>query len=330
MYHQIAESIAQRKQAEKDLQISYTKIENYSNLLNSELEKGREIQLNFLPSRENLWQISLENQWEFSAFFRPARQVAGDFYDVFSLPHDSLGIVIADVCDKGVGAALFMALFRSLIRVFSRASKMKGTASNLLKIYQPKGGWLGTSAVVNLAHLNALLAISQTNDYVASNHGMLGMFATMFFGVLELKTGLLTYINAGHEPIFVLAPREGIRKILTANSPAVGMMPKIQFQLEQSWLQPQEILVGFTDGITDARALDGSFFTLERLRQLLQSPFSHAAELIELISQAVLTHTEGAEQFDDITLLAVQNSSPRKLYNKLTSDDSRTLWLPPT
>ena len=90
------------------------------------MEKGRQIQLNFLPSSDEIKQISLKSGWEFSAFFKPARQVAGDFYDIFELSNNAIGIAIADVCDKGVGSALFMALFPSLIRIFSQETKLRG------------------------------------------------------------------------------------------------------------------------------------------------------------------------------------------------------------
>ncbi|GET35875.1 PP2C family protein-serine/threonine phosphatase [Microseira wollei] len=308
MYQQIYQAIDQRKQAEFALKNSYDQIEIYSKTLNLELEKGRQIQLNFLPSSDELKQIYLKSGWEFSAFFKPARQVAGDFYDIFELSNNAIGIAIADVCDKGVGAALFMALFRSLIRIFSQETKLRGTASNLLEMYQPKAGWIGSSSTVNLAHLNALQSVNLTNDYVARHHGSLGMFATLFFGVLDPQTGLLTYINAGHEPVFILNPQAGIREILTSTSPAIGILSNAKFSISQVYLQPNEILFGFTDGVTDARDCQNSFFTIEKLRHLLQFCPPKASDIVDYISLNVLSHTQGAEQFDDITLLAVQHS----------------------
>lgn len=107
------------------------KIEAYSKALDNEMEKGRQIQMNFLPN-----QIPQLPNWEIAACFYPARQVSGDFYDAFLLPGDYMGLVIADVCDKGVGAALFMALFRSLIRVFSGQTRLGG-----LSIVANEGGF---------------------------------------------------------------------------------------------------------------------------------------------------------------------------------------------
>jgi len=121
MYRRISNAIDKRKQAEEALQLSFEQVEAYSRKLNNELEKGRQMQINFLP--DQLLQLP---GWETAAYFKPARQVAGDFYDVFQLPGGSIGLVIADVCDKGVGAALFMALFRSLIRIFSGQTSLDG------------------------------------------------------------------------------------------------------------------------------------------------------------------------------------------------------------
>ncbi|ELR97547.1 PP2C family protein-serine/threonine phosphatase [Gloeocapsa sp. PCC 73106] len=310
MYFRISEAIGERKKAEVALQISYQEISEYSERLNIELEKGRQIQINFLPSSKNINYISVEYGWDIATFFQPARQVSGDFYDVFKLGDTSLGIVIADVCDKGVGAALFMALFRSLIRVFSQQSNLKKPEADCLALYQPQNGWLGSSSCVNLAHANALQALTLTNDYIVHNHGTLGMFATIFFGSLDLKTGLLSYINAGHESLFILNPKTGIRKILDSTGPAVGIIPNNHFSLEQTYLYPGEILFGYTDGVPDARADDGTFFSNGRLRSLLQTNFTNAKEVIEKVALDVLTHTESSQQFDDITLLAIKNENP--------------------
>ena len=304
MFKQITEAISDRKLAEAALQASLIKVETYSKALNKELEKGREIQNNFLPAQ--LLQIP---DWEIAAFFQPARQVAGDFYDAFKLPNDNVGLVIADVCDKGVGAALFMALFRSMLRVFSSQTQLRGRASAILDANQPINGWIGESMSTNLAHLNALQAVCLTNDYVAEHHGDMGMFATLFFGVLDPATGLLTYINGGHEPLFILYSSGGIREHLKSTGPAVGMLPDMKFKIAQTYLKPGEILFGYTDGVPEARNCSSEFFTSKRLLSMLESPVSSASTLIDYIAKRVLAHTGKAEQFDDITMLAVQRAS---------------------
>ncbi|MEM9926068.1 MAG: SpoIIE family protein phosphatase [Cyanobacteria bacterium P01_D01_bin.50] len=308
MYHQISKAYEQRKRAEAALQVSLTEVENYSQALNSELEKGRQMQLNFLPPEEIFKSFSEQFGWEIASFFKPARQVAGDFYDIFELSNDSVGFVIADVCDKGVGAALFMALFRSLIRIFSTQIKLRGKASHILEKNLPQSGWIGESPLINLAHLNALQAVSLTNEYVANFHGELGMFATLFFGVLEPTTGLLTYINGGHEPLFIISGDGKVKQHLESTAPAVGMLPSMNFPMCQIYLQPGDILIGYTDGVTEARDSNGKFFTDKRLISLLEQPINSAQLLLDKITTSIQEHTSNAEQFDDITILALRRN----------------------
>ncbi len=308
MYHQISTAYSQQKLAEAALQVSLIEVENYSQALNDELEKGREMQLNFLPADERIKSFSDRYSWEIASFFKPARQVAGDFYDIFELNNNSVGFVIADVCDKGVGAALFMALFRSLIRIFSAQNQLqgKGQASLILEKNLPQEGWIGKSSLTNLAHLNALQAVSLTNEYVANFHGELGMFATLFFGVLEPTTGLVTYINAGHEPLFIISPDGEIKQQLESTAPAVGMLPNMIFPIRQIYLQPGEIMIGYTDGVTEARNCNEEFFTDKRLISLLEQPIDSAQSLLNKITASIEEHTGNSEQFDDITMLALQ------------------------
>ncbi|MBV6626103.1 MAG: SpoIIE family protein phosphatase [Rivularia sp. (in: Bacteria)] len=309
MYHQISTAYLQRKRAEAALQVSLTEVENYSQALNQELEKGREMQLNFLPADERIKCFADEYNWEIASFFQPARQVAGDFYDIFELDNGSVGFVIADVCDKGVGAALFMALFRSLIRIFSGKIQLRGQAKLILEQHLPQQGWIGESPLTNLAHLNSLQAVCLTNEYVSKLHGELGMFATLFFGVLEPDTGLLTYINAGHEPLFIISSDGKIIHQLESTAPAVGMLPNISFPINQIFLHPGEILIGYTDGVTEARNCNSEFFTDKKLISLLEQPIDSAKELLNQITTAIKEHTGDSEQFDDITLLALQRKN---------------------
>lgn len=306
MYHQISTAYSQQKRAEAALQVSLTEVENYSQALNDELEKGREMQLNFLPAEERIKSFSDKYSWEIASFFKPARQVAGDFYDIFEINNSNVGFVIADVCDKGVGAALFMALFRSLIRIFSLQIQLRGQAPLILEKNLPETGWLGKSSLTNLAHLNALQAVSLTNEYVAKFHGELGMFATLFFGVLEPSTGLLTYINAGHEPLFIISPDGEVKQHLESTAPAVGMLASVNFSIRQIYLQPGEIIIGYTDGVTEARNCNDEFFTDKRLLSLLEQPIDSAKDLLDKITASIEKHTGNSEQFDDITILALQ------------------------
>ncbi|MGD1714552.1 PP2C family protein-serine/threonine phosphatase [Dapis sp. BLCC M172] len=285
MFLKIYEAISERKKAEAALQESLEKVEAYSQAMNSELEKGHQMQKNFLPA-----EILQQNGWQIAAFFQPAKQVAGDFYDVFELSNNTVGLVIADVCDKGVGAALFMSLFRSLIRIFSGQHSVE-EINNFL---------------ANPDNNHPLKAVECTNNYIAKNHGDVGMFATLFFGVLDINNGKLTYINGGHEPLFILDALGGIKQELNSTGPAVGMLPDMNFKIEETVLEPGEILLGYTDGVPEARNSQSEFFTNQKLRLLVEKKFNSAESVLEEISTTVLEHTGSATQFDDITLLAVQ------------------------
>jgi sigma-B regulation protein RsbU (phosphoserine phosphatase) len=304
MFGQITEAISHRKEAEGQLRDTLHQLEDYSRALNNELDKGREIQKNFLP----LHLLELPG-WEFAAYFKPARQVAGDYYDVFRLSGNRVGLVIADVCDKGVGAALFMALFRSLIRIFSGQFEVNGGAcpGRILPI-EITSDPLDTPAVER-SDLEVLQAVVHTNRYVARNHGDLGMFATQFFGVLEPASGGLAYINAGHDPIFVLSPDGGVREQLDATSPAVGISSDTVFAVRRTTIRPGEMLFSYTDGIPEATSREGAFFGRERLMALLEGRLATAAGLVKTIAEEVSAHTGEAEQFDDITMLVVRRDA---------------------
>lgn len=221
-----------------------------------------------------------------AACFLPAHRVGGDFYDAFSL-HDGqrIGLVVADVCDKGVGAALFMALFRSLIRAF--AERMEFAADD---------------APEQMREL-----VDHVNRYIARNHGRANMFATLFFAILDPASGALIYINGGHEPPIV-SGKTGVGARLDPTGPAVGMLAELEFRVKRQFIEPGETLLIYTDGVTDARNEAAALFTEARLLELLSPADDSAIATIARIQAAVFQHTDGANQFDDITVLAVHRS----------------------
>jgi len=303
MFRQINEAISHRKEAEHQLRDTLSQLEGYSQAMKKELDKGREIQKNFLPER-----LLKFPGWELSAHFKPARQVAGDYYDVFRLPGNRLGLVIADVCDKGVGAALFMALFRSLIRIFSGQFEVNGNSCPGHDLPAEITADASDEPDAVDADLEVLQAVVHTNRYVASNHGDLGMFATLFFGVLDLQSGRLAYINAGHDPVFLLHPQGGVQEQFDASGPAVGVSANATFTVRHATIRPDETLFSYTDGIPEATSDTGEFFGRQRLTKLLEESSGSAADLVATIAGAVSAHTGEAEQFDDITILAVRRN----------------------
>jgi len=271
----------------------------YAQSMEKELKIGQKIQSSFFPDL-----LPELPGWKIATYFQAANQVAGDFYDAFFLSNrKAVGLVIADVCDKGVGSALFMALIRSLIRVFSGQTHLCDT---YIQGNQDRVEGIITPQETNIIDpTNALIAVALTNDYIEQNHSLMSMFATLFFGILDPETGLLSYINAGHEPLIVVGP-DGVREDLQPTGPAVGMMLDAKFKIKQVQLEPGDILIGFTDGVTEARSPSGELFTKQRLRSILQQPASSASELLERIKASLFAYTDNAPQNDDITLLVVQ------------------------
>ena len=277
------------------------KIEAYSQALDRELEKCRQIQVDFLPK-----QLPKISGWHIEEFFFPATRVSGDFYDAFMLPCGYTGLVIGDVCDKGVGAALFMALFRSLIRIFAGQAQLSRSPIDTKS--QTVGGTRDSASFRKYNHLEALRAVALTNDYIAQEHNDLCMFATLFFGVLDPESGKLVYINGGHEAVSVI-DQKGVRKRLSPTGPAVGAFHGAQFKYKEIQLQPGEILFAYTDGVIDARSPNGNRFTKKRLKSLLSQPAADALELMQRIGTHLFAHIGKAPQEDDITMLTIQRKN---------------------
>jgi sigma-B regulation protein RsbU (phosphoserine phosphatase) len=279
----------------RSLEKAKLETEAYSKALDQEMEKGKKIQRDFLPR-----QIPQIPDWEIAIYFHPARQVSGDFYDAFMLPENLLGLVIADVCDKGVGSALFMALFRSLIRVFSGKIRLQGLSVPGSTKTEPNshGDYL----------YEALNAVSLTNDYIAGEHGEEGMFATLFFGVLDPQTGKMAYVNGGHEPVLIVN-QFGVKKSLGSTGPVVGMMSAVEYKVQQVRIDPGDTLIGYTDGVTEAMSPQEKLFGKKRFLTLLEKPAPTASELIDQIKLELFNHIDNAPQFDDITMIAVRRKS---------------------
>ena len=254
----------------------------YAKSLERELEIGREIQLGFLPDT-----LPSPAGWELCAHFRPARQVAGDFYDAFALADGRVAIVLADVCGKGVGAALFMALFRTLIRALA----------------EPQ-----FAAAPNVAD-GLRATVQATNDYIARTHGRANMFATTFAAVLDPATGALEYVNAGHEPPALVDADGRVRARLAPTGPALGLMPELEFGVASERLAAGDTLFAYTDGVVDARDLQDEPFGEDRLMALLQADGAPTGGLLERIDAALSTHIGTAEQFDDVAMLTTRRVS---------------------
>jgi sigma-B regulation protein RsbU (phosphoserine phosphatase) len=272
-------------------------------LYERELQIGRDIQAGFLP--ETLPQPA---GWEVVGHFQPAREVAGDFFDAFPISTHHIVLVMADVCDKGVGASLFMALTRSLIRAFCGQTQLMV----LMDVADQPAADESNPAVLPasrrrarlLGDLITLLSVESTNRYVTANHAKSAMFVTLCLCLLDTTTGELTYVNAGHESPTILHST-GIKSRLEPTGPAVGIMPDAAFDLGKARLKPGDALLMHTDGVTDARDGAGKSFSTARFLNILQEGTPSATALVDRLVSALRSHMGGADQFDDITLLAV-------------------------
>jgi sigma-B regulation protein RsbU (phosphoserine phosphatase) len=262
-----------------------------------ELEIGRKIQAGFLP--ESLPQVP---GWEFAAHFQAAREVAGDFYDAFNISSQGkVALVLGDVCDKGIGAALFMTLFRSLIR----ATLVSGDIMNWAKTEKelPDQSFDIDSAECSQTLHNA---VCLTNNYIARTHSKDSMFASLFLGLLDLRTGSLCYVNAGHEAP-VIFNREGIKRQLEPTGPVVGIFPGASYSVAQTQLDPGDGLIAYSDGVTEAVNRNAEQFSEDRLLSLLGRGEISAQELLVEVTSQLDDFTDGTDQFDDITLLSVKS-----------------------
>lgn len=277
-----------------------------------DLNIAHDIQSGFLPER-----LPVPRGWDLASRFRPARQVAGDFYDGFELVDGRrLAFVVADVCDKGIGAALFMALIRTLLRHTAEHTGAWSLDDGDTRAADMSAAEVGASppAMLSVGAGPLVQAVVATNRYLTRNHLRQGYFATLIFGVLDPKSGALLYINGGHNPA-VLRRAGGGYMLLPPTGPAVGIMPHSSYALGHVVLDPGDTLLVYTDGVVEARAVDGRLFGMDRLLEVLEVdgvPVTgrdcSAETVLSAVDTALREHVGAAEQSDDITMLALHRT----------------------
>jgi sigma-B regulation protein RsbU (phosphoserine phosphatase) len=239
-----------------------------------ELQMAREVQSSLLP-RETP-QVS---GWEFATRWKPAREVAGDYYDFIPGQGGELGLVIGDVSDKGMHSALFMAVTRSIVRasVSHASAPVEGIANANRLVYGDSAG---------------------------------GMFVTLFYVLLRPETDEVTYVNAGHNPPLLYrqssAEQEPLAELMPTGS-ALGILEDFPFEQRTVCLESGDCMVLYTDGVTDAIRGDGERFGMERLRQVvLQNLPSSATEIVTAVEAAVGEFADSAAQFDDMAIVVAK------------------------
>ncbi len=242
--------------------------------IQQDLNVAREIQLGILPKVFP----PFPNRKEFDIFasMTAAKEVGGDFFDFFMINNDSLGFVIGDVSGKGIPAAIFMAVSRTLIRAT---------------------GLKGMSAGECMQYVNNLLC----NESVSS------MFVTVFYGIMNMKSGVLEYANAGHNPPYIIRADGKVEKIESTGNVVLGCLEDMEYTTRTIQMSPQDSIVLYTDGVTEAFNKKGEEYGEVRLVSLLETLGQKSVDnTITSIAEDVSGFSEGTAQSDDITMLCMK------------------------
>ena len=236
-----------------------------------ELEIAHEIQESFLPQEmPNL------DGYDIFALNLPAKEVGGDFYDFIPISKDKIGVTIADVSGKSVPAALFMAVSRTILR-----AKAMGNS-------------------------NAAEVIEDANKLIAEDSDT-GMFVTLFYAILDLKNKTMEYVNAGHNNPVLFIRKTGSMECLSAKGIALGAIDTIELEEKKVNLQSGDVIVFYTDGVTEAINDKEEFFGQKRLYKLIKSHSDLNAEgIVNTIKKEVVSFSQSQSQFDDITLMVIK------------------------
>jgi sigma-B regulation protein RsbU (phosphoserine phosphatase) len=209
------------------------------------------------------------------ATLQPAREVGGDLYDFYFLDKDRLCFCIADVSGKGVPAALFMAMTKTLIK--SRSADDYSTAS----------------------------IVTHVNDELSEDNPQ-SMFVTLFLAILNVRTGELLYTNAGHNPSYTKRSSGSVEVLKELHGPIVGAMPGLTYKEASMMLKAGDMMLLYTDGVTEAMNKEDELYSDQRLDGLVErSSFESAQQLTEMVMADVVAFEDGNERADDITILAL-------------------------
>ena len=244
--------------------------------IKSDLALAAEIQMAILPKIDAA--KNLDSNIDLYAFMKPAKDVGGDFYDYFRIDDTHIGFCIADVSGKGVPAAIFMAVSHTLLRMAGKKS------------------------------LDAVEVITESNSILAGE-SFNSMFVTLFYGILDTKTGEIQYVNAGHNPPYILKANGSVEVLPNSTNICLGVIEDYQYKGETIKLETGDCIVTFTDGVTEACSPSEELYGETRLEELLRTHGGDECKtIVNAISDAVHQHAAGAEQSDDITILIVKKA----------------------
>jgi PAS domain S-box-containing protein len=259
--------ITERKELERRLEIANER-------MSEELNFAGDIQMGLLP----LIFPAFPTRTEFNIYASliPAREVGGDFYDFYFIDENHLCFVVGDVSGKGAPGALLMAVSKTLIK------------SRAMDDFEPSG---------ILTHVNNEL--SQNNESA--------MFVTVFLGILDIRTGKIEYTNAGHNPPYIRRKDSSVEKLDAFHGPVIGALPSLHYKEDAVVLEQGDMIVVYSDGITESMNIEDQLYSDDRLEQFLATDrINTPQKLADQVVRDVKTHEGDAEQSDDITILTLQ------------------------
>jgi len=276
--HRLKDALVQLTETlerERTLKSEKARIEAEKMRMEQELNIAREIQANMLPQV-----FPLKKEFEMFAVMDPAREVGGDFYDFFYLDENRFCIVIGDVSEKGVPAALYMVITKTLIKTIA----LQGAPLHDV-----------------LFKVNNMLSEDNTSC----------MFVTLFCAVVDISTGEMVYTNAGHNPPFIAAPNNDFTLLDLPEGAILGPIPGLMYQSKSVLLSPGHTVFIYTDGVSEAMNAKGELFGMDRLEQVLnQTRKANAKDFCKALSTSLEVYADKTEQSDDITLIVFHYKGP--------------------
>ena len=256
----------------KKSQLEHTQLE----MIKTDLAVAAEIQQAILPKQQPAFE-NCEAKFDLAQIMIPAKDIGGDFYDFFEIDDERLGMVMADVSGKGIPAAIFMAVSRTLIHI--SGLQRDYTAADCLRV-------------------SNLMLCKESAD---------NMFVTVFYAIYNVKTGEINYCNAGHNPPYILRKDGKLEKLPNSDSGMLGVFDFLDFTDEYAQLGEGDMLMMYTDGIDEACSVKNEVFTDERMEQVLRDSKGLTCQAaIDKMLECVRAFASGAPQSDDITMMALK------------------------
>jgi len=273
MFLGVARDTSASQKAEEELERLRQVEQQIHDSLKREVSIAATIQMNMIPQGDNLY----PDHERIQAFgiTKPAKEMGGDFYDAFSIDADHIVLAIGDVSGKGVPAALFMMKIMTLLR------------SNITK---------SNELVASLREVNKSLCFNNDSN----------MFVTMFIGILNVRTGELQYINAGHDAPLMANRNIGLMPLSGPRNMILGIHEANHYNVGSTHLRSGDLLLLYTDGVTEAEDKEGKLYSLDRVKKLLSGTDMSCKEMVSKLMEDIDHHSEFLSQSDDITVLALK------------------------